>query len=349
MRRVLGFPWPGLLAGALALVLGVAGLVWWQSDRGTRLEQAVALAPAESQRLSFTDWAAVRRQVGEASIDSTPEEVTRLLDEAFARDLTSMSALVESTPVLHASFGLSPATIDWELFAQSPEGAVEILRMPDSFDLEAFESRLEALGFERPDEADGVWRGGADLLARLGADLTPEVQHFAVDVDEHLIRSSDSAEHLADVLDQDESAESLERVAAESGEPLVAAVYTGAYACGHLAMSKADDDDAARAEALVEEAGEVHPMAAFAMSARRGGDVRAVLEFETEEQARTNADTRALLAAGEAPGQGGSFADRFSVESTQARENVVVMELDPTDGAYVLSDLTSGPVLFLTC
>lgn len=349
MRRVLGLPWPGLLAVVLVLALGVAGLVWWQSDRGTRLEQAVALAPADSQRLSFTDWAAVRRQVGEASIDSTPEQVTRLLDEAFARDLTSMSALVESTPVLHTSFGLSPATIDWELLAQSPEGAVEILRMPDSFDLQAFESRLEALGFERPDEADGVWRGGADLLAGLGADLTPEVQHFAVDVDERLIRSSDSADHLADVLEQDESAEVLERVAAESGEPLVAAVYTGAYACGHLAMAKADDDDLARGEALVEAAGEVHPMAAFAMSVRSDGDVRAVLEFETEEQARTNADTRARLAAGEAPGQGGSFADRFTVASTQAREDLVVMELEPADGAYVLSDLTSGPVLFLTC
>lgn len=349
MRRVLGIPWPGLLAVVLVLVLGVAGVVWWQSDRDTRLEQAVALAPAESQRLSFTDWAAVRRQVGEATIDSTPEQVTRLLDEAFSRDLTSMSALVESTPVLHTSFGLSPATIDWELLAQSPEGAVVILRMPDSYDLREFESRLEALGFERPDEADGVWRGGPDLLAGLGADLTPEVQHFAVDVEEHLIRSSDSAEHLASVLEQDDSAEALEQVAAASGEPLVAAVYTGAYACGHLAMSKADDEDRARGEALVEAAGEVHPMAAFAMSVRPGGDVRAVLEFETEEQARTNADSRALLAAGEAPGQGGSFPDRFTVSSTQARGTTVVMELEPTDGAYVLSDLTSGPVLFLTC
>ena len=48
-------------------------------------------------------------------------------------------------------------------------------------------------------------------------------------------------------------------------------------------------------------------------------------------------------------GQGGDFADRFSLRSASADGAVVVLELDPVAGAYVLSDLSTGPVLFATC
>ena len=73
------------------------------------------------------------------------------------------------------------------------------------------------------------------------------------------------------------------------------------------------------------------------------------LSFETEDQAKVNADTRSTLARGPAPGQGGDFSDRFAVDSVSAEGSVVTMELDPLEGEYVLSDLSSGPVLFATC
>ena len=73
------------------------------------------------------------------------------------------------------------------------------------------------------------------------------------------------------------------------------------------------------------------------------------MSFETEEQARDNADSRAALAAGRRPGQGGDFADRFTLGDVVADGTVVTMELEPRDGAYVLSDLSNGPVLFATC
>jgi len=37
------------------------------------------------------------------------------------------------------------------------------------------------------------------------------------------------------------------------------------------------------------------------------------------------------------------------VRSTIAEDRVVTLDLDPVDGAYVLSDLATGPVLFATC
>jgi hypothetical protein len=114
-------------------------------------------------------------------------------------------------------------------------------------------------------------------------------------------------------------------------------------------MAGAGDDDQAEGEALVERAGEVNPMTGFAMAVRPGGDVRVAMSFESDEQARTNADSRAALAGGPAPGQGGDFTDRFRVRSATAEGATVLLDLEPVEGQYVLSDLTSGPVLFATC
>jgi hypothetical protein len=73
------------------------------------------------------------------------------------------------------------------------------------------------------------------------------------------------------------------------------------------------------------------------------------MSFENDDQARTNADSRAVLAGGPAPGQGGDFSSRFRLGTVSADGAVVTMELEPAAGEYVLSDLTSGPVLFATC
>ena len=64
---------------------------------------------------------------------------------------------------------------------------------------------------------------------------------------------------------------------------------------------------------------------------------------------RSNADSRAVLASGPAPGQGGDFRDRFSLRSATAEDDLVTLDLAPVKGAYVFSDLSSGPVLFATC
>ena len=74
-----------------------------------------------------------------------------------------------------------------------------------------------------------------------------------------------------------------------------------------------------------------------------------VLAFESDDQASINADTRSVLASGPAPGQGGDFGDRFAVDTVTAEGSLVTLELDPVEGEYVLSDLSSGPVLFATC
>lgn len=345
------------LVGALTAILAVVAVVgarWWRQEHLTDLARAASYAPASTQRLSWTDWQAVRRTVG-VDLDEHPstDQVAAFLDEAFSRDLSTSSALVESAPTLTEQFRFSPATLDWELLAQGPDGAVEILGFPEDADFEALADTLESLGFTRPDDEHGVWVGGADVLARVGPDLTPELQFFALLPDAGVVLTSDTQGYLEDAIEvatgDAEHLTSVDDVVEAAGSPLVAAVFTGAYTCEHLAMAAADDTDRAQAEELVRQADGVHPLTGFAMASQPGGDVTVSMAFESDDNARHDADSRAALAGGPAPGQGGDFGDRFEVTSSTADGAVVQLELRPVEGQYVLSDLTSGPVLFATC
>lgn len=315
------------------------------SGPGTPLEEAVALAPADSQRFTFTDWAAVRSNLDAA-------DLTTLLERGFDADLTSASGLVESAALLDREFGWSPATVEWELLAQSPEGAVEIvsLGVESTDDVEA---RLEALGYQRPESEDGVWIGGTELLAavsaRTGLAATPTLQYVAVR--DGYFWASDRQPFLEAALSGEGSVpeEVSEVVSALSEPPLSAVVYTGEQACESLSMGQADDTDQATADDLVSRAGELNPVTAFAMALLPDDSAEVLLGFEGEDQARTNADSRSVLAAGPAPGQGGDFADRFAVDEVAAEGSLVRFSLTPEPGSYVLSDLSSGPVLFASC
>ncbi|GAB6985352.1 hypothetical protein [Nocardioides pyridinolyticus] len=348
MRRRLTTAIAVALVVALLAAAALVAVRWWRDRDRTDLERATAFAPSEAQRLSWTDWAGVRDELGSSGLEE-------LLDEGYDADLTSTSALVGSGPELADLFGFSPATIEWELFSQSEEGAVVILRLPEDTDFADVADQLERIGYDRPgqDATDGeVWAGGTELLAQIGTTLTPELQHVALDAEDHLVLTSDNQAYLGHAvaeLSDGELSDGIQDAVAASGDALSAAVYDGPYTCSALAMSHADRSDEAEGERLVGQAGEVSPVTGFAMSAQPGGHVRVTMAFEGEDQARTNADTRAVLAAGPAPGQGGDFADRFSVASTTADGHVVTLDLVPTDGSYVLSDLSTGPVLFATC
>jgi hypothetical protein len=353
LRRRLTVLVGALLTLVLLAAAAVVGVHWWRQEHRTELEQASSYAPGDAERLSWTDWAAVRDRVG-VHLDgsSSAAALQAFLTKGYDKDLTSTSALVQSAPLLQTRFGFSPASVDWELFSQSTQGAVVIMRMPDSTDFDAIGDRLERAGFTRPKSEDGVWLGGEELLPEIGADLTPELQYVALDRQDHLVLTSDEAGYLdrtVQDLGDGELSQGMQDVIGGTGEALSASVYDGPYTCSALAMSHADSSDQAQAQELLTQAGKVNPVTGFAMSAQPDGDVRVVLGFEDGDQARTNADTRAALAAGPAPGQGGTFPDRFSVGSVTADGRLVTMDLRPRQGAYVLSDLSTGPVLFATC
>src|SRR5689334_24137140 len=108
-----------VIGGALLLV--VAGAVVWfvttrdDDSQDGRLASAVALAPEDSERLGWVDWAAVREELdADLSAASSTRDVEKFLGNGFDADLTSPSALISSASALQKSFGFSPATLDWE-------------------------------------------------------------------------------------------------------------------------------------------------------------------------------------------------------------------------------------------
>lgn len=342
----------GVLAVLLVAGAAVAGVHWWRAAHRSDLERALSLGPGEVERVSWTAWAKVRRELGvDLGPSATTEQVDDFLSAGYGADLTSASALVESTPLLQEEYGFSPASVDWELFAQSEAGAAVVLGLPEDLDVEALGDRLAGLGYSRPDDEDGVWQGGEERVAMIAAGRasSPVLQYVALDADERVLTLSDNGSYLRSVLDDRGGDGALDRVVDAVGDPLSAAVYRGSHACAALAMSQADPADRAEADELVAAAGGVSPMTAFAMAVRPDRDVLVAMSFETEKQARANADSRAVLAVGPAPGQGGSFPDRFVLGDVVADGTVVTLPLTPVAGAYVLSDLSTGPVLFATC
>ena len=342
------------LVAVVVLTLVVAGTIWWRSGSGTDFQRAAKLAPPDSERLSWTDWRAVRAELeADLSTDSSANDVRAFLGDGFDADLTSTSALVESAPVMQIRYGFSPATIEWELFSQSARGAVVIMRLADDTDFLAIEDRLDDLGYLRPDDDTGTWRGGDDLMGTIGPNLTPELQYVALDADRQLVLSSDNAAYLDRAVQDSQDGDGLQAdlgsVVDASADAITASAFDGTYTCTALAMSQADEDDQAQADLLIDQAGKVSPIRSMAMSVQPDRSVLVTMAFANDDQAKVNADTRAVLLAGPAPGQGGDFTDRFQVDAVTADGPLVIMALDPNPDSYVLSDLSSGPVLFATC
>lgn len=342
------------VAGLVVLLVAVAGVVTWRVTREdpSRFAAAVALAPASTQRFSWTDWAAVREELDvDLSATSTPDAVDDFLLAAFDRDLSATTALEASAPTLHTDFGFSPANIEWELFAQGKDGAVVIVGLPESFDYADLRARLEVIGFEEPEEADGVWRGGVDVLELLDGPVTPELSTIQIDEEAGLLFGSGDARFLEEREDDErgDRDDGVTDVVDAAGRALSASAYVGDYACSELSMGGADPADRTRASELIAAAGEVHPVTGFVIAARASGDVRVAMAFETADQARTNADSRAQLASGPAPGQGGTFPERFTLGKVVASGEVLTLDLEPTADNFLLSDLNQGPVLFATC
>lgn len=355
-----------LVLGAVAaavLLAAVLGLLGWRVLTVTPYEEGLEAMPAETLRATWTDWSQVRTLAdgGALGAAATSREVDQFVQRAYDRDLTSTSAVVTSTYAMGRRYGFSPLDASWEMYGQARQGAVVAMAMEDSVDLERVEENLRALGYDAPPDgagSGGVWAGSADLVARIDASLTPVLQNVVVLPEQQMILLSDNASYAdsaARVVTGDapslaEETDGVSELGGVAGEPVSAVMYASDFACEALGMAVADEEDQAVAEDLVARAGEVSPVAGVVFAMQRDRSLTVGMHFETSEQAETNLRPRLELAQGEAVGQGGTFADRFSVTEARAEDQQVVLDLEPADSdAALLSDLSPGPVLFATC
>ena len=252
-------------------------------------------------------------------------------------------------------YGFSPATAEWEAFAQGKSGATMVLQTEGDFDTIA--ENLRALGYTAPKKDDGLWKGGADLVAGIDPTITPELQYVVLLQGEGKVVTSDNPDYVVVAAkaargdaDSVASVDGLDDVVAGLGDPAAAMVWAGDFACEDLAMSSADQEAQDRAEQLVREAGGVDPLAGLAMGMRPDRSLEVVEGFEDSGQAKDNLRSRAELAVGEAVGRGGSFTDDFRLTSSKAVGSTVRLTLRPRSRTgFVLSALDSGPVLLATC
>ena len=348
-------------AAATALLLVAAGVLAWRlATPPSAYQQALAWLPESTLRASYTDWEKVRALSGGTTVGpaSSAADVDRFLDRAYDLDLSAISAVSESTSVLADEYGFSPLDARWEIFGQSRQGAVDVIALPDQADPAGIERNLRTLGYAPPGEqTPDVWRGSADLVSALDATLSSLQHNVAVLADQRVVLMSDSASYLtgavAVVRGSAAGLDAVPRVAELAGvvsSPVSATLWAADFACADLAMSAADEEDQRVGEDLVAAAGGVSPLTGLAMARGTAETLVVAMAYESPEQAAADLQPRVDLASGDAPGQGGSFADRFMLTSARAEDATVVLHLRPRSrAAAVLSDISVGPVLFATC
>lgn len=326
-----------VVAGAAAVV----GYVVW--PRHSDFEKAAALLPADTLRVTWTDWGRLRDEV------SGPDLVAQAQD----RDL-SVSSLASSSDDLEAAVGLDLADdADWEVLGQGRDGMVVVLKL--SGDLGDVADGFEEAGWTRPSSdalAGAVWAGGPDVLAGAGLSAN-ELQFVAFDDDQGVLVGSDQADYLDSAMDVVTGDEDGLDITPLSGgledDPLDATVFMDDYACEALDMGQADDDAQKVAAGLVEEAGGVSPLTGYLVALSADQRLTVAFRFADDEQAERNLTSREALLTADDPGQMVSYPDLVgSVEASSDGDRVVLTGRANEDNAP-MSNLTSGPVLLASC
>lgn len=341
-----------LVAGVL-----VAGAWLWHRAHRTTLQQALSVVPASSLRVSFTDWSAVRNRLhSKVGARSSGGDVAAFLRKAYDKDFSAASSIDEAGSALQVKFGFSPATAAWEAYAQGRSGATMVLKLPDT-DFADLAGNLRSLGFHKPADDTGVWRGGVDLVAGIDPTISPELQYVALLADQHLVVTSDTRSYAAEAARVAaghgaavDSVDGVDDVSSGLGPVANAMVWTRDFACKDLSMSQADDLDQQQAQRLIDQAGSVSPLNGLGMGMDAHRALHVVAAFEDSERARHDLRPRARLAVGEAVGRAGSFSDDFRLVSSKAVGRTVQLVLRPRRlTSYVLSDVYDGPVIFASC
>lgn len=329
------------------------------------LAQALETVPDVTLTANFTDWAQVRDVLGMPEISSGSSSADReaLVTAAYEEDLSSVSSLVGSVDVMAESYGWSVLDVEWEMFAQSREGAVSVLSLPPGVDVKTLTTTLARLGYSTPANGaldGGIWHGGTDLVPRIDSLLTPGLAEIAVLADRRLVVTSDDAAYAARTVETITSGDgSLGAVADVAATALrlygdaVAVVHQLPIACQITSFASADEADQSAAAQRAREAGGLARQRALGFGLRAQGSrlvLDVVLRFASEAQAAEQAPVRERLATGDAVGQGGTYDERFVVDDAQVQGTDLLLELRPvTPAMSLLSDLASGPLLFTWC
>jgi hypothetical protein len=339
------------------LAVVVAGVALARVPRATpAVATAFASVPAETLTATVTDWAQVRAELSRRGGSG-------LLDRAYDSDASAVSVLGAMVPVMRRHYGWSVLDAEWEALAQSRAGASVVVQLPTGFDLGVVRDGLEELGYQQPLDAGGVWRGGTDLVAGIAPGTTPLMAHAVVLDDTRRVVFSDApgyAGETAAVVTGDAASFGESEAVRALGEQLEGSVasvaHVGAHGCRVMGFGEASGLDRTAAARRIEAVGGLTRHTGVGMGLVAEPDdvgLRRPMLVVAVHLPRTVADEaqrRARLARGAAPGQGGTYGSRFAVAAAQQRGQDVVLRLRPRHAqAQLLSDLNAGRLLFAAC
>lgn len=341
--------WTGAVVVPLVVLALVAGAAWAVSGPGQRLvgradvrgplPSALAVAPADTTVLGFTDWVRIRAS-GVADPDT--------------RDLATRSALSDIGEAVPMALGWSTDDIDWEAFVQDRGAGVLVAAPGGSLSWDEVESGLEEAGFDH--DADG-WSATPQVLGEtgLGDQFTAVrivrsagvlVAATAPEAADEVVRTATGrAPSLASV-----------RQAADTAQALVgtdtALLQAGSLGCAAAAVP---ETDRAAAEAAQAREGRLR---AYSFAGRsltdRGGSgpsaqtVTFAMTFDDVATAREQAPVRERLAVGPFIGRTGQVEDELRGPAATVDQATVALTFDRSADGTVLM-LGTGALLFAAC
>jgi len=342
-----------LAAIAVAIAIGS-----WASarepDTRTSLASALDALPAGTLVAGFTDWAAIRADLG-LGRSSTAATRAALGDDASLRDLTTRSVLGRVVGDMDEAFGWSAADLEWEAYGQAPTGAAMVARLADSVSIDAVEDRLVALGYTR---RGAVWTIDAAGATAVGPELASTLGHLAVLRDRRLVVAADRAGYvprvLATIRGDDRSALSV-RPIADVAETLAGSdtvvVQSRTFGCRATSLDAAGADVQAQADAAV---GRVGALAAPTFTGRglvdgpRSQSIGFAAAFASPAEAAEQLRVRSALTTGPFIGRSGRVEDSLRLRGSTVDGSVAVLrfDVDPDESAYMSGE---GPALFASC
>ena len=239
--------------------------------------------------------------------------------------------------------------------ARATTGAVALMGLPDSLDVDELADTFEELGYQRAERTTGVWEGGEELLATPGAGAS---RHSSATSRSTQTAACSSRATARAYLEDGRrgpwtrtSRPRSRRRAPRHRRPAVGGALhrrPGLPRAGHVAGRRRRPGDRRRADRGGRRGEPDDRVRASAPSPAATSASRCRSRPRTRPAPTPT--RRAQLAAGPAPGQGGDFADRFDLgEVTADGRRRHHGAAPPWRAATSCPTSPPAPVLFATC
>jgi hypothetical protein len=346
-----------VLAPLLVVAVAVSVGAWAsgrESDSRSSMTSALDALPAGTLVAGFTDWAAIRDELGVGAA-STRSGRDTLSDDASLRDLTTRSVLGGVIDDMHEAYGWSAADLEWESYGQSRAGAAMVAHLTPAVSFSEVEDRLRTLGYRRDGEVWSIDEAGSTTV---GPELARTLGHVALLPSERLVIAADRAAYIADVLSTVRGAQPsvlTSRPVAGIAQALAgsdtAVIQSGGFSCRATSFDALGDDVQAQADAALARVG---PLLTPTFTGRglvdgpRRQSIRFASAFASPADAADQLRVRSALTSGPFIGRSGQIDDTLDLVRSTVDGSVATLgfDLDPDRGAFMSGE---GALLFAAC